>query len=308
MNNKVTVIMYHYVRELTKSKYPNIKGLDIEKFKSQINYLVNNYTILKMEDFIDAINNKTKLPDKSAILTFDDGYIDHFCQVLPILFNNNIQGSFFVPSRIIKESIVLDVNKIHFILEKEQNTKKILKEINNILFKHFKKYLESYNFSKINLKSRYDDKNTVLIKKLLQFILPEKERLLVVNKLFDQIINADICKFSQELYMNIKNIKEMSKNKMHFGSHGALHVRLGLLNKAKQEFDIKKSLSFFSKNNLNIKDFSICYPYGSYNQNSLQLSKKYKFIFGLTTEVGSVKKKNIKNFLNLPRFNANDFL
>ncbi len=300
--------MYHYVRAVKNSLYPNLKAIELKIFKEQINFFCNNYNVINAIDLKEIILQK-KIPKKpSILLTFDDGYSDHYKNVFPYLLKKKISGCFYPTSEIIEKKILLDVNKIHFILEKEQNTKKILKEINNILFKHFKKYLESYNFSKINLKSRYDDKNTVLIKKLLQFILPEKERLLVVNKLFDQIINADICKFSQELYMNIKNIKEMSKNKMHFGSHGALHVRLGLLNKAKQEFDIKKSLSFFSKNNLNIKDFSICYPYGSYNQNSLQLSKKYKFIFGLTTEVGSVKKKDIKNFLNLPRFNANDFL
>ena len=88
----------------------------------------------------------------------------------------------------------------------------------------------------------------------------------------------------------------MYKNKMHFGSHGASHFRFGLLSKIEQEREIKKSLSFFAKNNLNTKELSICYPYGSYNQNSLQLSKKYKFIFGLTTEVGSIKKKNLINF------------
>ena len=38
MNDEVTVVMYHYVRDLKNSRYPNIKGLDIEKFKKQIKF------------------------------------------------------------------------------------------------------------------------------------------------------------------------------------------------------------------------------------------------------------------------------
>lgn len=30
---KLTIIMYHYIRDLKKSRYPQIKGLDIHLFK-----------------------------------------------------------------------------------------------------------------------------------------------------------------------------------------------------------------------------------------------------------------------------------
>ena len=72
--------------------------------------------------------------------------------------------------------MMLDVNKIHFILEKEKNKKKILKEIDKFLVRTGFKSLSKYNFSKINLKSRYDDKETILIKRLLQFYFPENLR------------------------------------------------------------------------------------------------------------------------------------
>ena len=36
-NFTINIIMYHYVREIQKSKYPNLKGLEFNDFKKQIN-------------------------------------------------------------------------------------------------------------------------------------------------------------------------------------------------------------------------------------------------------------------------------
>ena len=47
MKSEVTVVMYHYVRDLKNSRYPNIKGLDIDKFKKQIKFFKENYNFIK---------------------------------------------------------------------------------------------------------------------------------------------------------------------------------------------------------------------------------------------------------------------
>lgn len=36
---KLTIAMYHYVRDLKYSRYPEIKGLDYKLFKQQIHFL-----------------------------------------------------------------------------------------------------------------------------------------------------------------------------------------------------------------------------------------------------------------------------
>ena len=108
--------MYHYVRNLRLGRYKNIKGLEIDDFKKQIDFFLKNYNIIKMQDLIDAIDSKCSLPEKSVLLTFDDGYIDHFNVVFPILSNLGIEGSFFIPAQTFCENKLLDVNKVHFIL------------------------------------------------------------------------------------------------------------------------------------------------------------------------------------------------
>ena len=60
---------------------------------------------------------------------------------------------------------------------------------------------------------------------------------------------------------------------------------------------------------LNIYDenFSFCYPYGSYNSNTIKILKKVGPRFALTTKVGTVNHKNISQNLEFPRLNTNDF-
>ena len=78
----ISVVTYHYVREIKKSKYPNIKGLEFVEFKDQINYLVKNYEIISTEDLINEDFDNRK---KNIILTFDDGLTDHYKYVYPFL-------------------------------------------------------------------------------------------------------------------------------------------------------------------------------------------------------------------------------
>jgi len=87
--------MYHYVREIKKSQFPNLKGLEFSEFKNQIKYLKTKYNIIGYEEFKDFIINKQRLPKNPCMLTFDDGYKDHINYVLPELSRHKISAFFF---------------------------------------------------------------------------------------------------------------------------------------------------------------------------------------------------------------------
>lgn len=96
MKKTVHIIMYHYVRDLKNSEYPTIEGLDKELFKKQLAYLMEHYTPVRMEQILAAYqkNDFSQIPENGFILTFDDGYIDHYEVVYPILKEAGVQGSF----------------------------------------------------------------------------------------------------------------------------------------------------------------------------------------------------------------------
>jgi len=300
--------MYHYIRNLKNSDYPNLKALELKKFIDQTNFFKKNFNILNYSDFVEILKSK-KIPSKpSILLTFDDGYSDHFENVFPILLKKKIFGVFYTPIITFKKKKVLDVNKIHFILEKEPNRRKIINFIDTSLKKYLKKNLTEMNLKKINLFNRWDDKETTLIKKLLQDYLPEKIRLKILNKLFGNVINENESEFSKKLYMSQKNISEMSKSGMYFGIHGCNHKRLSKLSYNGQKKEINDSIKVFKKLKINENSLSICYPYGSYNNNTLKISKKNNLNFGLTINVNPLFKKNISHIYEIPRFDCIDFL
>ena len=256
-NNKIYIVMYHYIRNLKKTNYPNLNALELQKFKKQIHFFKKNFNILSYFDFLEILQSK-KIPYKpSVLLTFDDGYYDHFENVFPILFKNKISGIFYTPIITFKKKKVLDVNKIHFILEKESNRRKIINFIDTYLRRYLKKNLIEMNLKKLNLFNRWDDEETTLIKRLLQDHLPEKVRLKILNKLFENVMNESEIEFSKKLYMSKKNMCEMSRNGMYFGIHGCNHKRLSRLNYNEQELEINDSIKVFKKLRLNENSLSI---------------------------------------------------
>ena len=318
MKSEVTVVMYHYVRDLKNSRYPNIKGLDIEKFKKQIKFFKENYNFVRIEDLIEYYKNpkEKELPNKAILLTFDDGYKDHYTYVLPILLENNIQGSFYIPTKCFQDKKVLDVNKIHFILEScIGEEEKILKEIEDYLEKNKDSRVSlSYNdyFKEYAVDSRFDKKEVIFIKRMLQVVLPEDYREKLVDILFkkyvctigDKIISERA--FWEELYLTPEQIRMMEKLGMHIGFHSHDHVWLNSLSKEEQEFQIKSSINYFKEIGIKTEKMTLSYPYGGYNEESVELIKKYGIPLAFTTKVAVADLNKDENYA-LPRLDTNDF-
>jgi len=306
-NNKLTIIMYHYVREIKNSKFPEIKGLELEGFIRQLDYLQKNFNIITAEQLIQFIIKNKNLPPNSCYLTFDDGYKDHFKYVLPELINRGIQGSFFVPAGVIIEKKVLDVNKIHFILAKAKNKSFLLLDLNSICKKFgFKENTLKEYWNKYGKNSRYDTSEVVYIKRLLQHVLPEIIRKEITNILFKKYVGIPEDKFSSELYMSQDEVRKLVKLGMYVGCHGYEHYWLNTLPAHEQEKDIQLGLDFMSDIGSSVEKWIMCYPYGAYNQDTLNILKKKNCIIGLTT-VPDYVDFGINDKLVLPRLNTNDF-
>ncbi len=316
MNNKssrLTVVMYHYVRDLKNSRYPEIKGCDIRLFKEQIQFLKKYYHFVTVEEVLDAYYSNKSLPDHSVMLTFDDAYKDHFEYVFPVLEHEKIQGAFYPPVKAVTEHTVLDVNKIHFILASTPVEKfdKLLNEIKLQLDKYREEYqLESYDyyFNKLAIANRFDPKEVIFVKRLLQVELKEEFRKKITDDIFVKVVGIEESAFSRELYMSIDQIKCMVDCGMHIGSHGYDHYWLSSLPKEKQEFEIAKSIEFIGNVGGDPQNWTICYPYGDYNQDTIDLLKQHGCKMGLCTKVDVATLGNDipDSIFKLPRLDVND--
>jgi peptidoglycan/xylan/chitin deacetylase (PgdA/CDA1 family) len=310
MSNKLTIAMYHYVRDLENSRYPQIKGLDYKLFKDQIAYFKNNFNVVTMEDVIEAYENKNQgiLPENALLLTFDDGYIDHYQFAFPVLKENGVQGSFFIPGKTFAENTLLDVNKIHFILA-SANIDHLLEDVYKLLdYYRGNEFNIPFNeelFSKYAEANRFDSKEVIFVKRILQTVLPERLRNIITSNIFEKYVGLPEEKFSRELYMNREQIKLMKDSGMFIGIHGYDHYWLGNLEKEQIQQDISKALDTMDEF-IDRKSWVMNYPYGSWSDDVVDYISKNGCKLGLTTDV-RIADIRMDNPYKIPRLDTNDF-
>ena len=313
MSNKLTVVMYHYVRDLQNSRFPEIKGCDVRLFKEQVRYIKKHYNPVTIEQVLDSYNSGSKLPDHAILLTFDDAYADHFTYAFPILEHEKIQGVFFPPVKAVTEHTVLDVNKVHFILASTPVEKmpQLLGELERMVKENTEQYkLDSFEkyYEQYAVANRFDTKDVILVKRLLQVALPEELRRKMAHEIFEKSVGMDEAMFSRELYMTIDQIKCMVDCGMHVGSHGYDHYWLSSLSKEKQEFEIAKSIEFIKTVGGDVNNWTIGYPYGDYNEDTIALLKQHGCRMGFTTRVAvaDIDEDGEDALYKLPRLDVND--
>jgi peptidoglycan/xylan/chitin deacetylase (PgdA/CDA1 family) len=309
MNRTVTIVMYHYVRDLANSRFPAIKGLTVDRFRRQLDHIQANYNPITVEDLLNAMSSPHKyLPPNPILLTFDDGYSDHFLNVFPLLEERGIKGCFFPPAQAVLEHRVLDVNKIQFVLASVSNAWKLLDQVFDALDEFREEYSlktrEGYLIA-ITEKHRYDPREVTILKRLLQRELPEKVRAELVRRLFEEHVTSDEEAFARELYMSVEQISCLRRQGMHIGSHGYTHAWLDHLLPESQADEIDRSLTFLREVGVDMDDWTICYPYGGYNDSLLGLLQDRRCRLGFTVEARTANL-NVDGRLTLPRIDTND--
>jgi peptidoglycan/xylan/chitin deacetylase (PgdA/CDA1 family) len=295
------------VRPIKYSKFPKLNGLEIDGFSRQLNYFKKNFKIITQSDIIDHIYKNKELSSNSLLLTFDDGLKDHFQFVFSILKKNDLTGVFFPPSKPIQEKIVLDVHKIHFILEICKNPSEIIHEILLYIDQLDDPTVDSFQnyYSRLSTSDRFDSPDVVFIKKILQRELPREFRNELTSNLFNKFVSTDEDFFSNNLYLSIDEIKEMNENNMEFGSHSHSHEWLSFLSQTELNHELVKSKTFLQK--LGLKDeLTISYPYGNYNETVKNQAEKMDFKLGYTTDFGDSVLIKPRAF-TLQRLDTNDF-
>lgn len=303
----LTIVMYHYVRPIRLSRYPEIKGLEASLFSEQMDYMQRHYAMVSARQLMDFLGGGPPLPPKAAMLTFDDGYRDHYDYVFPVLRERGLSGAFYPPANAIQKRKILAVNKIHFILASESDKKKLIDEIDRCVddARGGGDLLTAAEYRAKCDSSRYDTPDVIYIKRMLQSFLPEDLRNRMVDALFRKFVSADEAGFADELYVSEEHLRCMLDGGMHIGSHGSEHYWLEHLTPAQQESDIDAAIAFLDTLQVPRDDLSFCYPYGSFNQETLDILRSRNCRFGLTT-VPDIADAVPLTALVLPRLDTND--
>ena len=83
---KVTFLLFH-----------DMEAHDAER---NFSYLKRHYNIIGLNDYLDAVHNKTPMPSKSVVITFDDGHASNYA-LLPVIKKLQIPVTIFLCSSIV---------------------------------------------------------------------------------------------------------------------------------------------------------------------------------------------------------------
>lgn len=303
----LTIVMYHYVRDLPRTRFPRIKGLLTEKFEGQLDYISGHYSVCSLADVIAASRGERELPPNACVLTFDDGLADHYQTVFPRLLDRGFTGAFFPSARPVEDHRVLDVHKIQFILAATEDHAALGRDLLRRIDEFRGRFAippENELWKQFAVAGRFDPPETFFLKQMLQWALPQAVRSEVTDQLFQQYVSADETSFAQELYMDVLQLRQMIASGMEIGGHGYNHLWLGKLSREDQAEEIRRTVSFL-RNVFGHRpsDWAMCYPFGSYNHETIELVSEIRCAVGLTTKVGLT---DLSQPLELNRLDTND--
>jgi peptidoglycan/xylan/chitin deacetylase (PgdA/CDA1 family) len=91
--------MYHYISEPGTDADRLRRDLSVAPvtFEAQLRFLrENGYTSVGLDQVHANLTHGTPLPAKPVVLTFDDGYLDHYTHAFPLLKRYGMTGTFFI--------------------------------------------------------------------------------------------------------------------------------------------------------------------------------------------------------------------
>lgn len=106
----LTILAYHRIGPLPTPDYPFDEALvsaDEEEFAREIRYCRRHMDVISMPELVNGLellrsgNDQRGLPERPAIITFDDGYLDNLTCALPVLRQENVSACFFLCTHIV---------------------------------------------------------------------------------------------------------------------------------------------------------------------------------------------------------------
>ena len=273
---QLIILTYHRVLPAKQAmKYP-LQGMVMTKelFDSQMAYLSKKYAVLIFPEAMKLMEEK-KLPKRSVVITFDDGYQDNHTFAYPILKKYNIPATFFLVSGAIDRDIVLWWDEITCIVDHIYKTSRKTEKIDN-LPEWFRRIVDS---------NKREKKSYELSKEIIEYMhlldLEERKKILLSLRSHR---NYDTIKLVNPM-MTWEQVRNLCEGEMHIGAHTVTHAFINELNTEKAFHEIEGSINRIAEQINRDVDF-FAYPRGRLDDRLKSILKKSGVKVAVSTEHG----------------------
>jgi glycosyltransferase involved in cell wall biosynthesis/peptidoglycan/xylan/chitin deacetylase (PgdA/CDA1 family) len=290
-NRAIKILAYHRVNN---DKFnPLGMSINVANFEKHMRLISRDYNPVSLENAIELLTNKQKIPKNCIVVTFDDGYKDNYIHAFPIIKKYNIPATIFLSVEAINKQNLLWYDAI---VNAFQVTTKDSVNLQDLGLGKYDLSLAADKITAINaavsfgkyIRTNYRE---VFIKELLM-------------KLDAKLKTND--KFS--FMLDWGDIKLMQKNGISFGSHGMTHSILTTLSNEEVEYEIRESKEIMQKEiGTEINLFS--YPNGGerdFNSNIERVLRENNYLSACSLIKGT--NKNNTPLFSLRRYCVNSGL
>jgi peptidoglycan/xylan/chitin deacetylase (PgdA/CDA1 family) len=302
MTTGCTSVFYHYVRDVDRTPFPAIKALSVAGFAAQLDWLQSRFDVIDGPTCERAVLSGQGFDRPTALLTFDDGFVDHYEHVFPILRDRGLGGIFFIAGRTLGSNpVLLNVHKTHFLLS-HLGADRFTAEVSAALEREG---IDARTSERDGI-YRYDEAPDVRIKRILNYEAPYPVADRVLSAIFARHL-GDSTAFARTLYLSAAQIREMAQGGMTFGFHTESHPVLSRLDAAAQHAELQdgpRTVAGLTGQ----QSVSFCYPYGfshTYNADTLRVLAGCGYSMAFNT----VRREMIFGHdqrYELPRFDTRD--
>jgi peptidoglycan/xylan/chitin deacetylase (PgdA/CDA1 family) len=114
---RIPILCYHQFT--AESKGQNGMVVPLDEFEQQMRYLKDNgYQVIPLRDMRQFLDGKKALPDKTVVITIDDGYESFYTVAYPVLKKYGFASTMFIYPDFVGGGAALDWEQIRF-LEKD---------------------------------------------------------------------------------------------------------------------------------------------------------------------------------------------
>ncbi|MDX2047947.1 MAG: polysaccharide deacetylase family protein [Chitinophagaceae bacterium] len=303
---KGLVLMYHRIADTGFD--PWSLCVSPSRFENQVKLLKNKYNVIGYQQLGEYFEGNSVKED-FILVTFDDGYLDNYETAAPILTKYNCPAIFFITSgaidrsrlfwwdvlegiflnrRTLPSTLNIQAGSINF----SCNTETIAREEKLRLYNAYGAWL---SFLK-----QLTDRQALFLKtwEYMRYLQPElQQQMLGLLQEWSKLKKEEI---PLPGIMNMQQLKQLSENTLfEIGGHTLSHPALAHFDKSIQEKETGTSIMQLEQW-LGKKITCYSYPFGSYNNETLQIIKGLGIKYAFTTKPESINKQLSPT--ELPRF------
>ncbi|MGB5160104.1 MAG: polysaccharide deacetylase family protein [Thermoanaerobaculia bacterium] len=133
---KLLTVMYHGVTRNQRQQMPWTQ-IPERVFVEQVEFLTQNYNLLHLPDVVDCLQAGRDLPERSALITFDDGLRNNFSVAFPILARFEAPAAIFVATDFIGTDRFYWFDELYLMMVEDPARDRVRTQFEESVGRHF---------------------------------------------------------------------------------------------------------------------------------------------------------------------------